>query len=48
MLLGLDNSNSTLLYAIVIIVSTVGVLLVLGAAAIRKFLLPWWESSQGA
>lgn len=46
LLLGIDNSNATLLFAIVIIVSIVGVALVLGATALRKVLLPWWESSQ--
>jgi NitT/TauT family transport system permease protein len=46
LLLGIDNSNATLLFAIVIVVSVVGVALVLGAAVLRKVLLPWWESSQ--
>ena len=46
LLLGIDNSNATLLFAIVIIVSIVGVALVLGATALRRLLLPWWESSQ--
>jgi NitT/TauT family transport system permease protein len=46
LLLGIDNSNANILFAIVFIVSTVGVALVLGAALLRRVLLPWWESSQ--
>jgi len=48
MLLALNNSNSSLLLAIVLIVAIVGVALVLGATALRRVILPWWESSQGA
>ncbi|HEY4226486.1 MAG TPA: ABC transporter permease subunit [Pseudolysinimonas sp.] len=46
MLLALNNSNSSLLLAIVLIVAIVGVALVLGATALRRVILPWWESSQ--
>jgi NitT/TauT family transport system permease protein len=45
LLLAMNYSNATLLFSIVIIVSVVGVALVLGATALRKVLLPWWESS---
>jgi NitT/TauT family transport system permease protein len=47
MVLALNNANSSLLLAIVFIVAVVGVALVLGATALRKVILPWWESSQG-
>jgi NitT/TauT family transport system permease protein len=48
LLLAMLNSNATLLFSIVLIVSVVGVGLVLGATAIRAWLLPWWESSQAS
>jgi NitT/TauT family transport system permease protein len=47
MILGIDESNASLLFAVVLITAVVGVILVLGAAALRLRLLPWWDSSAG-
>jgi len=46
LLLGVDNSNANLLFAIVVVTALVGVILVLGSAGLRRVLLPWWESNQ--
>lgn len=47
LVLAIDNSNATLLFAIVVVLAVVGVLLVLGSSWLRRALLPWWDSSQG-
>jgi len=48
LVLAIDNSNATLLFAIVVMLAVAGVLLVLGGAWLKNILLPWWESSDGA
>lgn len=47
LVLAIDNSNATLLFAIVVILAIVGVLLVLGCSRLQRALLPWWETSTG-
>jgi NitT/TauT family transport system permease protein len=47
MILGIDESNAPLLFSVVLITAVTGVILVLGAAALRRRLLPWWDSSAG-
>lgn len=47
MILGIDESNAPLLLSVVLITAVTGVILVLGAAVLRRPLLPWWESSVG-
>ncbi len=48
LVLAIDNSNATLLFAIVVMLSIAGVLLVLGGSLLKNALLPWWETSDGA
>ncbi|TNC25186.1 ABC transporter permease [Amycolatopsis alkalitolerans] len=48
LLVGINNNNATMLFSIVVVTAIVGVCLVLGSAALRRKLLPWWESSEGA
>ena len=47
MMLGIDQADATQLFSIVIITALAGIILVLGSAALRKVILPWWESSEG-
>jgi NitT/TauT family transport system permease protein len=47
LVLAIDNSNATLLFAIVVVLAIIGVILVLGSSWLRRVLMPWWESSQG-
>lgn len=47
MVLGIDESNASLLFSVVLITAAVGVVLVLGATALRQRVLPWWASSAG-
>jgi NitT/TauT family transport system permease protein len=47
LVLAIDNTNATLLFAIVVVLAIIGVVLVLGSTWLRKVLMPWWESSQG-
>jgi NitT/TauT family transport system permease protein len=47
LVLAIDNSNATLLFAIVVVLAIIGVILVLGSSWLRRVLMPWWETSQG-
>ena len=45
--LATHNVNSDLLYSVVLLLAAVGVVLVLGAAWLKRKLLPWWETNVG-
>lgn len=46
LVIGIDNSNATLIFSVVFIVAVVGVLLVLASSGLRRVLLPWRESER--
>lgn len=45
LVIGINNTNATLIFAIVVVVSVVGVILVLSSSMLRRVLIPWWEKS---